>query len=216
MSGGFYWNQDGLTQLRVFFNKHICGLYLLLCDVFDAIKKVRGWKDCWSSPCGVPVLTQLSALLSGKITNMCHYMPLYAGAGRTDWRRVWLCSCWTVGQDRLLGAPPGRQFAKSSKEKDQRDDSKVATIDEELREAKKDNYQSIDQHCGRGMYSIGAITQVLSWATNSPEWRHQGRGLLSPPPPQWAETAAAEPRRCSLQTPRRSAACWHWLRSDTW
>lgn len=55
MSGGFYWNQDGLTQLRVFFNKHRCGLYLLLCDVFDAIKKVRGWKDCWSSPCGVPV-----------------------------------------------------------------------------------------------------------------------------------------------------------------
>lgn len=121
----------------LFFNKHRCSLYLLLCDFFDAIKKLRGWKDCWSSPCGVPVLTHLSALLCGKITNMYHYMPLYAGAGGTDWRRVWLCSCWTVSQDRLLGTPPGRQFAKSSKEKDQRDDSKVATVDEELREAKK-------------------------------------------------------------------------------
>ncbi len=83
-----------------------------------------------------------AAFVYEKLINICLDM-LSAGAGGSDRRTVGLCFCWAAGQDFLLGAPPGGHFVKSSDEEDQRDDSKVAAIDEELREAKKTTINQI-------------------------------------------------------------------------
>lgn len=130
---------------------------------------------------------------------------LSARVGTIDWLRVQLWFHWVVGWHSLLGVPSGSQFAKPSDEEDQGDDSKVAAIDEELRDTKQDRQMCVTWQ-----------NLNVGWHTSSPEWRCRGQGLPSPPPRPWAGIPAAGPRKCSPQTPGHSAACWDWLQSDTW